>query len=90
MNPDGRDGQVPYAPESRKGGAWMGAMVVIVLLYFMSPIFVAKALVMCGATAKSPFSRGFRIFYTPSIALYDRWKPYQKLIDAEIKWLGVH
>ena len=89
MNPDGRDGQVPYAPVSRKAGAWTGAIGLIVLLYFMSPMFVAKVFMMSGGFDNRATAKFFDMVYTPAFALADHWKPYKGLLEHELRWLGL-
>lgn len=86
MNPDGRDGQVPYAPVSRKWGAWVGAIGLIMLLYFMSPMFVARAF---GNRSALWTNKSLVVLYAPAEALYNYWNPYRKLLEAEAKWLGL-
>ena len=90
MNPDARDEENSNAPGSSKGTAWVGGSAFIVVVYLMSPIFMLKAIVVSGGSRKPSIVKCFKIVYAPAIALYEHCKPYQKLLDAEMKWLGVH
>lgn len=68
----------------RSTGTAMIAAPMVVLLYLLSPPFVAWTMMRLGL---DDFGPAMRFIYAPAIQLYEHFPPYRTLLDGLFKVL---